>query len=121
VVAFAADPPERRLVAEAQRDPGPGRGCLAFRGIRIVRNVRRPSRPPPLITEVRISPVGPFSWDLAAGFASGLPGLAHQAADAEGKGGSAGAICRGPRLRTERRRKGGPNPPRCAVEKLSSV
>jgi DNA-3-methyladenine glycosylase II len=28
--------------------------------------------------------VGPFSWDLAVSFASGLPGLAHQAADAEG-------------------------------------
>src|SRR5258708_30900405 len=84
MVAFAADRPGPRLVAEAQRDPGPGRGCLAFRGIRIVRNVRRPSRPPPLITEVRITPVGPFCWDLAVGFASGLPGLAHQAADAGG-------------------------------------
>jgi DNA-3-methyladenine glycosylase II len=29
--------------------------------------------------------VGPFSWNLAVGFASGLPGLAHQASDAEGR------------------------------------
>jgi DNA-3-methyladenine glycosylase II len=36
-----------------------------------------------LIPEVRISPLGPFSWDLAVSFASGLPGLRHQAARTE--------------------------------------
>lgn len=32
---------------------------------------------------MRITPLGPFSWDLAVSFASGLPGLAHQAAHTE--------------------------------------
>jgi DNA-3-methyladenine glycosylase II len=33
--------------------------------------------------KVRIKPVGPFSWDLAVDFASGLPGLRHQAVRTE--------------------------------------
>lgn len=41
-------------------------------------------RRPAAAREIRITPLGPFSWDLATSFATGWPALRHQAARTDG-------------------------------------